>query len=151
MNVSKRLWAFAQYSRLIKPGAKRVDAVVVGNPIYSYSSSPVRTSHLRISPIRRSFLTGAVGNQTQTEIFTSAFINPDSSLTIHIINNSGTAVCVDIQGVDTQGKLVRRYLTNEDYDFTKMSFHPVEGGSCGGKVGGMVERRSMMGLWVGVV
>lgn len=70
---------------------------------------------------------------------------------IHVINNSGTAVCVDIQGLDTKGKFVRRYLTNEDYDFTKMSFLPMAGGSCGGEVGGMVERRSMMGLWVGTV
>lgn len=135
--MSKRLWAFAQYSRLIRPGAKRVNAVVVGEPSYSTSSPIQKLNSLSTS--------GA----NQADLFTSAFVNPDSSVTIHVINNSGVAICVDIRGVDTKGKLVRRYLTNEDYDFSKMSFHPMEGGSCGGDVGGMVERRSMMGLWVG--
>lgn len=58
---------------------------------------------------------------------------------------------MDIQGVNTKGKFIRRYLTNEDYDFAKMSFLPNVGGSCGGDVGGVVERWSMMGFWVGAV
>ncbi|TLD32483.1 hypothetical protein E2P81_ATG05459 [Venturia nashicola] len=147
VHVSKRLWAFAQYSRLIKPGARRIDAAVVGQPVDS--SAPLRRS---ISiPSRLHQIRDENQNQNQAELFTSAFVNPDHSTVIHIINNSGTAICVDIQGLDTKGKVVRRYLTNEDYDFAKMSFEPNVGGSCGGEVGGMVERRSMMGLWVGSV
>lgn len=143
VNVSKRLWAFAQYSRLIKPGAKRIDAMVIGNPVSS--TAPLRRT---ISPPQHLH---PLQNQTQTELFTSAFVNPDSSTVVHVINTSGTAVCVDIKGVDIKGKFVRRYVTNEDYDFAKMSFVPMVGGSCGGQVGGMVEGRSMMGFWVGAV
>jgi O-glycosyl hydrolase len=135
VKISKRLWAFAQYSRLIKPGAKRIDAIVVGTPSYSTSLT------------KKSTFVGS----NQTELFTSTFLNPDASITLHIINNSSSAICVNVQGIDTERKLVRRYLTNEDYDFSKMSFHPMAGGSCGGDVGGMVEGKSMMGLWVGTV
>lgn len=143
VKVSKRLWAFAQWGRLVRPGAKRIEAGVIGTSACSITSL---LSSLDSSETEAATMLSETGG-----IFTSAFLNPDSSIALHIINNSTSAVCVNVQGIDTERKVVRRYLTNEDNDFSKMSFHPMAGGSCGGDIGGMVEGKSVLGLWVGSV
>jgi hypothetical protein len=135
VKISKRLWAFAQYSRLIRVGAKRVDASVVSQSLLSGN-----TEGASFQP-----------SWNQTDLFTSAFLNPDNSITIHIINNSTAPICVNVKGIDTRAKVVRRYLTNEDEDFSKLSFLLMAGGSCGGDVGGVVEGKSMLGVWIGGV
>jgi len=76
-------------------------------------------------------------------ILTSAFKNPDASLAIQIINNGSMTQCVAIRGIDTRGTMVRRHLTNEDYDLVKMNF---EGRGCAGpdRIGAVIEGKSMV-------
>ncbi|KAE9972188.1 hypothetical protein EG328_005153 [Venturia inaequalis] len=93
VNVSKRLWAFAQYSRLIRPGAKRIDATVVGQPIYSVAA----LRHSISTPPRLHLFQKR--NQTQPELFTSAFLNPDSSTVVYVINNSSAATLFNERGL----------------------------------------------------
>ncbi|QDS72161.1 hypothetical protein FKW77_004531 [Venturia effusa] len=138
--VSKRLWAFAQYSRLIRPGARRIDATVVG----------ISASSLRSSNKSPTTLVPRYAQPPQAELYASAFMNPDSSIVIHVINNSDVAICVDVQGVDTKKRIVTRYLTNEANDFTKMNSSSMAGGGCDMEVGGLIEKRSMMGITVGM-
>ena len=118
VRVSKRLWAFAQYSRFVKPGAIRIDASI---------------AHADES-----------ANTTQPFLAT-AFRNEDGGFAVQVINNGTMNDCVEIQGLNSTGRLLRRYLTNDEYDLTKMNINVETGGSdCSGDIVGTIPAKSMM-------
>lgn len=138
IRVSKRLWAFGQFSRFVRPGAFRVQADII--PIFYSTTSGNITATTTIS---------------QKDFHVSAFAQPNNAGTIvQVINNSGEDDCIQIDGVSTTGAILRRYLTNELYDITKINIEThrnpelAKPEECRGDVVGPVPARSMVSFVV---
>lgn len=127
--VSKRLWAFAQFSRFVRKGAVRLHAKVIPSPPNQNQYQPAWPG-----------------------VRVSAFRNPDGGIAVQVINNSTEDDCVQINGVSTRGKILRRYLTNEEHDLSKMSINTAgKGEECVGDVVGALPAKSMVSFTVEVL
>lgn len=126
VKVSKRLWAFAQFSRFIRPGAVRVSA-----------TQPAPLPNATVDPFQTFF--------PERDVHVSAFRNPDGGVAVQVINNGNEDDCVQINGLSTTGSILRRYLTNDNYDLSRMSIDTHgKGGECNGNVVGASPAKSMV-------
>lgn len=96
--VSKRLWAFAGFSRFVRPGATRIGVDVAGVPKISSDAG-------------------------DDLLYTSAFENADGSTAVVMINNGHADYTVSMGGC---GQMAEMWVTNELYNLTSMGEVAVE-------------------------
>ncbi len=112
--VSKRLWAFAQYSRVARPGAVRVGVDV------SFSSPPP----------------AATAAPSAAALQTTAFVNADGRLAVVVINTSPDPVSGPVRLTTGPGglkaKLAEAWLTDEAHDMQPTAVEVDAQGSVGG-------------------
>jgi len=90
--VSKRLWAFAGFSRFVRPGATRISAEISGVP--------------------------RVSNDAGDDLlYTSAFENVDGKVAVVMINNGHADYTVHLSGCASVAEM---WVTNELYNLTSM-------------------------------
>lgn len=92
--VSKRLWAFAGFSRFVRPGATRIGVETAGLPKVSSDAG-------------------------DDLLYTSAFENVDGKVVVVMINNGHADYEVSMSGSGC-GDAAEMWVTNELYNLTSM-------------------------------